>query len=95
MIDEENLNQLVQPIISFHIRQRYIQLENEFQSILSKFQSVRQQLTDDERSKVDHELETQFNRLHCDCCDFDVFLNHLFYYMICSQCINIHTSSCN
>jgi hypothetical protein len=63
-INEEDLNQLLQPLISFHIRQRYTQLGQEFQSILSNFQSIRQQLTNDERLKVDHELKTQFNELH-------------------------------
>jgi hypothetical protein len=62
-INEENLGQLLQPLISFHIRQRYIQLGEKFRSTLAKFQLIRQQLTNDERSKVDHELKTQFNKL--------------------------------
>jgi hypothetical protein len=51
------------PFSRFHIRQRYIQLGKEFQSTLSKFQSISQQLTHDEILKLDQKLKTQFNKL--------------------------------
>jgi hypothetical protein len=62
-LDEKNLSQVLQPLISFHIQQKYIQSGHELQSSLAKFKSLRQQLTNDEILKLDHELKTQFNSL--------------------------------
>jgi len=62
-IDEETFCRLLQPVLTFHIKQKYIQLGHEFQSSLLKFKSIRQQLTNDEILKVDDELKTQFDSL--------------------------------
>jgi hypothetical protein len=62
-IDEKNLSQILQPLLTFHIQQKYIQLGYKLQSSLAKFESIRQQFTNDEILKVDHELQTQFINL--------------------------------
>jgi len=62
-IDEEKLSHILQPLISFHIQQKYIELGHEIQQSLAKLTSTRQQFTNDELVKVDHELKTQFDNL--------------------------------
>ncbi|CAF0987703.1 unnamed protein product [Adineta steineri] len=62
-LDEEKLNQLLQPLIIFHIQLKYIELGCEFQLYSEKFHSVRQQLTDDKIIKIDNELKEKFHSI--------------------------------
>ncbi|CAF0821960.1 unnamed protein product [Adineta steineri] len=62
-LDEQKLNQLLQPLISFHIQLKYNELGHEFQLYSEKFHSIRQQLTDDEISEIDNELKEKFHSI--------------------------------
>jgi hypothetical protein len=62
-IDEKNLSGLLQPLVSFRIQQKYIQLGHEVQSSVAKFKAIRQQLSGDEIMEVDQELKTQCERV--------------------------------
>ena len=63
-INEQQLSQLLQSLITFHIKQKYIQLGYEFQTAHAKFISIRQQLTNDTIHQVDHQLKIQFDSLY-------------------------------
>jgi hypothetical protein len=63
IVDEEKLCQILQPLLSFHIKQKYIEIGQKLQSSLVTFTLIRQQFTSDELRKVDDELRIQFGNL--------------------------------
>ncbi|CAF1348586.1 unnamed protein product [Rotaria sordida] len=65
-VDEEKLSSILQTLLSFHIKQKYIQLGHEFQLYLENFKFIRQSLTNDEIIKIDHKLKIEFDSLYND-----------------------------
>ncbi|CAF0897608.1 unnamed protein product [Adineta ricciae] len=62
-IDTNHLCQVLQPLINYHIQQKYLQSGRELQSSFEQCQLMRQQLTDEEISQIDNELNEQFHSL--------------------------------
>ncbi|CAF4331602.1 unnamed protein product, partial [Adineta steineri] len=62
-LDEQKLNQLLQPLISFHIQLKYIELGREFQLYSEKFHSIRKQLTHEKIIEIDNELKEKFHSI--------------------------------
>ncbi|CAF1510943.1 unnamed protein product [Adineta ricciae] len=62
-MDKKHLCQLLQPLLSLYTQHKYLQSQLEFEYEYHKFLSVRQQLSDDQRTAIDLELETEFNEL--------------------------------
>ncbi|CAF1352136.1 unnamed protein product [Rotaria sordida] len=65
-VDEQKLSSILQTLLSFHIKQKYIQLGHEFQLYLENFKFIRQSLTNDEIIKIDHKLKIEFDSLYND-----------------------------
>ena len=59
-IDRDEVDRIFQPLIRFHIQQRYNELGEEFRLASSKFRSIREQFSDDERRELDRQLKIQF-----------------------------------
>lgn len=62
-IDQNELDRLLEPLISLHIQQRYKELGEEFRLLSSKFQCIREEHSQEELQKIDEELKKQFLNL--------------------------------
>ncbi|CAF1061827.1 unnamed protein product [Didymodactylos carnosus] len=62
-VNEQQLHQCFQSLMSFHVQQLYKQSGDELQSNLTTFKVLRQQLTNDEIIDVDKELYQTFTNL--------------------------------
>ena len=60
-IDQNELDQLLQPLVSFHIQQRYKEFGEEFRVLSSKFQCIRQEHSQEELREIDQELKKEFS----------------------------------
>ncbi|CAF0948673.1 unnamed protein product [Adineta steineri] len=63
-IDKTKLDEIFRPLIPFHIRQTYIQQGQEFQLLTEQHNSIRQNLSNDEKRQVDCEVKVQFLNLN-------------------------------
>ncbi|CAF4227308.1 unnamed protein product, partial [Adineta steineri] len=63
-IDKTKLDEIFRPLIPFHIRQTYIQQGQEFQLLTEQHNSIRQNLSNDEKRQVDCEVKVQFWNLN-------------------------------
>ncbi|UJR13341.1 hypothetical protein I4U23_000359 [Adineta vaga] len=64
-IDNEQLSQVLKPLISYHIQQKYIEFGDELELSRINFECLRQQLSDDDDEivQLDEELKTKFDDL--------------------------------
>ncbi|CAF4222191.1 unnamed protein product, partial [Adineta steineri] len=63
-IDKTKLDEIFRPLIPFHIRQIYIQQGQEFQLLTEQHNSIRQNLSNNEKRQVDCEVKIQFSNLN-------------------------------
>ena len=60
---EEQLDEILQSLYSYSIRQRYLEMKEKIELLCVKFESIRQTLSSDELDRVDSEILNEFSKL--------------------------------